>query len=132
MSKAKILLVDDDPDFILAIQAILENDDYEVVSAMNREEGMEKLKSEKPDLAVLDVMMERPNDGFEMSRQIREDESLKSIPLIMLTSIDGLTGINFKAAMKNDDWLPVDSYLEKPVEPEAILTEIKNLLAKIS
>lgn len=132
MSKAKILLVDDDPDFILAIQAILENDDYEVVSAMNRDEGMEKLKSEKPDLAVLDVMMDRPNDGFEMSRQIKEDDSLKSLPVIMLTSIDGLTGINFKSAMKSSDWLPVDSYLEKPVEPETILAEIKTLLAKKS
>ena len=132
MSKGKILLVDDDPDFILAIKAILENNDYEVVSAMNREEGMEKLTSEMPDLAILDVMMDRPNDGFEMSRQIKEDDALKALPIIMLTSIDGLTGINFKAAMKNSDWLPADSYLEKPVEPDTILSEIQKLLAKKS
>lgn len=132
MSKVKILLVDDDPDFILAVQAILENNNYQVVSAMSREEGMEKLKAEKPDLAILDVMMDRPNDGFEMSRQIKEDDSFKHMPVIMLTSIDGLTGINFKAAMKSNDWLPVDAYMEKPVEPDTILTEIQSLLAKKS
>lgn len=132
MSKAKILLVDDDPDFILAVQTILESSNYQVICAMNREEGMKKLDAEKPDLAILDVMMDRPNDGFEMSRQIKEDTSYKDMPIIMLTSIDGLTGINFKSAMQSEDWLPVDAYLEKPVEPDTILNEVQNLLAKKS
>lgn len=128
MSKVKILLVDDDPDFILAVQAILESNNYQVLSALNRKEGMEKLDKEKPDLTILDVMMEQPNDGFEMAREIRADGSYKNMPIIMLTSIDGLTGINFKAAMQSKDWLPVDAYLEKPVEPDTILKEIQKLL----
>lgn len=128
MSRAKILLVDDDPDFILAVQAILENNNYQVIPALNRKEGMEKLAKEKPDITILDVMMEQPNDGFEMAREIRGDDTYKDMPIIMLTSIDGLTGINFKAAMQSKEWLPVDAYLEKPVEPDTILKEIKKLL----
>ncbi len=130
MSRAKILLVDDDPDFILAVQAILENSNYQVIPALNRKEGMEKLESEKPDLTILDVMMEQPNDGFEMAREIKKDDSYKDMPIIMLTSIDGLTGINFKAAMQSKEWLPVDAYLEKPVDPDAILEEIQKFLSK--
>ncbi len=130
MRKAKILLVDDDPDFILAVQAILENNNYQVIPALNRKEGMEKLEEEKPDITILDVMMEQPNDGFEMAREIKEDNSYKDMPIIMLTSIDGMTGINFKAAMQSKDWLPVDAYLEKPVEPNAILEEIQKFLPK--
>ncbi len=130
MSRAKILLVDDDPDFILAVQAILENNNYQVIPALNRKEGMEKLESEKPDLTILDVMMEQPNTGFEMAREIKEDDSYKDMPIIMLTSIDGMTGINFKAAMQSKDWLPVDAYLEKPVEPDTILKEIQKFLPK--
>jgi len=130
MRKAKILLVDDDPDFILAVQAILENNNYQVIPALNRKEGMEKLEEEKPDITILDVMMEQPNDGFEMAREIKEDNSYKDMPIIMLTSIDGMTGINFKAAMQSKDWLPVDAYLEKPVEPDTILEEIQKFLPK--
>ena len=130
MSRAKILLVDDDPDFILAVQAILENNNYQVIPALNRKEGMEKLEAEKPDITILDVMMEQPNDGFEMARAIKKDDSYKDMPIIMITSIDGLTGINFKAAMQSKEWLPVDAYLEKPVEPDTILEEIQKFLSK--
>lgn len=132
MKAAKILLVDDDPDFIMAIRAILENNNYEVISAKSKAEGLEKLKQDKPELAILDVMMDEPHDGFELAREIRKEESYNNMPILMLTSIDGLTGINFRAATKSKEWLPADAYMDKPVEPETILAEIEKLLSKKS
>lgn len=132
MKNAKILLVDDDPDVVVSIKAILENQQYRVVTASNKEEGQEKLASEKPDLIILDVMMETKHDGFEMSREIRSDPQFDNMPILMLTSIDEVTGVNFKAAMVNKEWLPADGYLDKPVEPKDLLSEIEDLLAQES
>jgi DNA-binding response OmpR family regulator len=130
MKKNRILIVDDDLDILAALTAILENADYEVISADSKKTGMEKLKSEKPDLAVLDVMMETTQAGFELTREIRQIEGFEELPVIMLTSVGDITGVNFQAAMSNKDWLPADAYIEKPVEPEELLEEIENLLEK--
>lgn len=87
--------------------------------------GIEKLRIEKPDLAILDVMMDTTHDGFEMSRLMRKDQEFKDISILILTSIDDVTGVNFKTAMSNPDWLPADGYLDKPVESDVLLEEIK-------
>lgn len=130
MENAKILIVDDDIDLIKSIQVILENQQYNVVTATSRTEGMEKIRVEKPDLVILDVMMETTQEGFDMSREIRKDTGLKDMPILLLTGIGARTGVNFKAAVGMPDLIPVDGYIEKPVAPHILLDEIKKLLSK--
>ncbi len=130
MEHAKILIVDDDPDYIDVLKTILESEQYNVVTAADRTEGMEEIKAEKPDLAILDVMMSTWQDGFEMSRQLKKDPQLKDMPVLMLTAVEMRTGIGFKATAGDPTWLPVDAFLDKPVEPEILLAEIKILLSK--
>ncbi len=128
MEKKKILIVDDDVDLIKSLQAILENQQYDVVTALNKKEGMEKARSEKPDLAILDVMMETTQEGFEMSRELREEPEFKNLPIIILTGIDVETGVRFKSAVGDEDMIPVDGYIDKPVAPHILIEEIKKLL----
>lgn len=129
MEKAKIIIVDDDADYINVVKTILESEQYTVVTADDKTEGMEKIRVEKPDLAILDVMMNAWNDGFEMSRQLKKDTQFKNMPVLMLTAVENRTGIDFKSTAGNPVWLPVDVFLNKPVEPQVLLDEVKILLS---
>ena len=130
MEKAKILIADDDPDIRDSLQALLESQQYTVVTAANKDEGMEKIRAEKPDLAILDVMMSTWEDGFEMSRELKKDPQFKNMPILMLTGIKDETGIDFKKTAGDPTWCPVDAFLEKPVEPVILLGEIAKLLSE--
>jgi len=88
MKKAKILIVDDDVDIINVLQTILENENYTVITANDKTEGLKKAKEEKPDLAILDVMMTTQYEGFEMAKELKENEMFSSMPVIMQTSIE--------------------------------------------
>ncbi len=129
MANAKIMIVDDDPDYINVVKTILEREQYTVVTAGDKTEGMEKIRIEKPDLAILDVMLNAWQDGFEMSRQLKKDPEFKNMPVLMLTAVENRTGIGFKSTAGDPTWLPVDVFLDKPVEPEVLLSEIKKLLS---
>ena len=94
MKTTKILLVDDDIDIIYVLQAILTKNGYSVIAANNKIEGMKKLREEKPDLAILDVMMTTHYEGFEMAKEINDDMELKKIPILMQTSIEVLVTTN--------------------------------------
>ena len=122
-------IVDDDEDLRDSVAAILEGQDYLVSTAGDREEGMEKMRSEKPDLLLLDVMMSAWQDGFEMAREIKGDPELKDVPILMLTGVKEKTGIDFKSAAGDETWCPVDGFLEKPVQPEVLLEQIEKLLS---
>ena len=90
LTNKKILIVDDDIDIITVVESILKSRGYEVISANDKVEGLEKIKTEKPDLAILDVMMTTPYEGFELAKEIVENPSMKDMPVIMQTSIDVL------------------------------------------
>jgi len=130
MKQIKILLVDDDQDIIKAVQVILENQQYQVISANNKADGLKKAIDEKPDLFIFDVMMDAMSDGFDLSREIRQIEEFKTTPIILFTGIDDKTGVNFKSAFGNTEMLPVDAYIEKPVAPHKLIQEVEKLLAK--
>ena len=130
MGNAKILIVDDDPDYVNVLKTILESEQYTVVTAGDRTEGMEKIRAEKPDLTILDVMMSTWQDGFEMSRELKKDAEFKNMPVLMLTAVEKRSGIGFKSTAGDPTWLPVDAFLDKPVEPQVLLDEIKKLLSK--
>ena len=128
MKNAKIVVVDDDQDIRDSLQAILESNQFTVATAANKTEGMQKIKDINPDLAILDVMMDTWEDGFEMARELKKDPEFKDMSILMLTGVKQQTGIDFKSAAGDPDWLPVDGFLEKPVEPDVLLTEIEKLL----
>jgi CheY-like chemotaxis protein len=117
---AKILLVDDDDDFIQINKALLEKQGHSITFAYNPTEGMEKLKKEKPDLLILDVMMVEPDDGFAMAQRIKKDKI--KVPIIMLTSIAKITGLKYG---KDSEMVPVDEFLEKPVSPDLLIKTVK-------
>ncbi len=120
---AKILVVDDDPDVVEACQIVLEANQHTVLTAFNRADGMEKLKSQNPDLMILDVMMEQPDDGLKLAQEIRRDGM--DIPIIMLTSVSKVVGMEFG---KDDDLVPVNEFFEKPIKPSILVDKVNELL----
>ncbi len=130
MENAKILIVDDDMDLTKALQATLESKQYTVITAADRTEGMNKIKADKPDLIILDVMMSTWQDGFEMARELKKDADFKDMPILMLTGVKGKSGINFKSTAGDPTWCPVDGFLDKPVESEILLSEVRKLLQR--
>ena len=128
MDRQKILVVDDDADLCASLQVIFEHAGYDMRTAAGRSEGMEKVKTEQPDLIILDVMMETWQDGFEMSRDLKGDPQFKNTPILMLTSIEEKTGVEVKSSAGDPAWLPVDGFLDKPVSPRTLLAEAGRLL----
>ena len=129
MEDRKIIIVDDDPDYTAIVKAILEGEQYSVIVANNRNEGFEKIKNEKPALIILDVMMSTWSDGFQMSRELKNDPLLKDIPILILTSVESKTGIEFKSSAGDPDWLPVEGFLDKSEDPQLLLEEVHKLLS---
>lgn len=123
----KVLIIDDDPDIREVLVTILEGK-YELQEAGNREEGEKALKEFVPDLVVLDVMMEKHDSGFEMSRNIKHDEQLKHAKILMLTNVDKEMKMDFKKVAGDPDWLPVDDYIVKPIELKEFLEKVEKLI----
>lgn len=130
MENAKILIVDDDVDLAESLQITLENEQYTVITASDRIEGMEKIKTEKPNLLLLDVMMATWQDGFEMVRELKKTDEFKDVPVLMMTAVKSRTGLDFKPTAGDPTWCPVDGFLDKPIEHDVLLGEIKRLLSQ--
>jgi len=128
MEQAKILIVDDDPDITEAMRIVLENQGYIVDSARDGTEGMERLQAAKPDLIILDVMMNTLSEGFSIARELKKNPRYKHIPVLMVTAVKERTGIDFKSAAGDETWLPVEAYMDKPVKPEMLLKKVSELL----
>ena len=124
----KILIVDDDPDLREAIKTVLQNK-YEMQEAGSRDEVLRVLEGFQPDLIILDVMMDTTSTGFELSRELRKDEQLKNVKILMLTSVDEVTNIDFKSSAGDAEWLPVNDYLTKPIEPKVLVSKCEALLS---
>ena len=119
----KIVLVDDDPDIQESVKMVLENAGYLFRGAMNSESGMALIREENPDLVILDVMMEQPDDGFFMAQDLRAKGV--AIPIVMLTSVSSVTGMKFG---RNDEMVKVNEFIEKPIAPAQLLGKIRTLL----
>ena len=125
----KILVIDDDPDFLLAVQMVLEAHNLEMETAMTPEEGINKVLSTEPDLVILDVMMPTGYEGFDVAREIREKHKLIDLPIFMLTSIHGTKEVPYRFA-PDEHYLPVDVFLDKPIEPEQLVDTIQEMLGE--
>lgn len=127
--KGKILLVDDDPDFLEMHKAVLKNHGYDVITAANGREGLERVRAEMPDLIILDLMMEKHDAGFSFSKQIKTDPLFKAIPILMVTSVAEATGYRF-SLQEDGYWMKTDDFLDKPVMPEVLVGRVEKLLAR--
>ena len=122
----RILIVDDDPDLVEAVSMLLEAAGMEPLAAYGGVEGLAKAKSEDPDLIVLDVMMP-DKDGYAVAKELAKDAKLSEIPLIMLTAVvDHIGSTHYSHADGKD--LVADDYFQKPVDPEALVQRITELV----
>ena len=127
--KRKILIADDDPDIVEAMKTVLEANGFAVQTAPNGQEALRKLRADKPALLILDVMMTTETEGFHVAYDIRNDDVLHDLPVLMLTAIEGKTGFKFSPD-KDADYLPVEEFVTKPVEPQELVERVKALIDK--
>ncbi len=133
MANEKILVIDDDPDLVQVIRLTLEASGFRVFSAASGTEGLEQIKEIKPDLIVLDVMMDYTTEGFQVSLALRSPDPTskyapyRDIPILMLTAIHTTTPLRFKP---EEDYLPVDDFVEKPLEPGDLVKKVEELLGR--
>jgi CheY-like chemotaxis protein len=122
---AKILVVDDDPDFVLILTKILEENAYDIVTAANGAQALAAMRQAKPDLVLLDIMMSTVLDGLSVSEEMQEDPELKDIPIIMISSI---TDTQHAAVFPTDGYVHMDAWITKPIQPEDLLKKVKRYL----
>ena len=119
---ALIAVIDDDPDILDASSLVLKAKGYEVITADNPDDGYKIVKEKIPDLIILDVMMEEPDDGFFLAQKLRKENI--DIPIIMYTSVSKALGLEFAAS----EIVPVDDFVEKPISPATLVDKVEKLL----
>ncbi|MFC1453879.1 response regulator [Verrucomicrobiota bacterium] len=128
MTKKRILIVDDETDCVEFVKAILEDDNTEIISALDGEAGLKIAAGQKPDLVILDVQMPK-KDGFKVFTELRQEEATKGIPVVMLTGVGQKTGIKFsKSDMGDFLGEEPEGYVEKPVDPETLKKTVAQVL----
>jgi len=127
----KILVIEDDLDMVVALRMPLEANGYEVITAPTGEEGLRKVKETEPDLIILDVMMETTTAGFQVSLQLRSPDpqseyaAYRHIPILILTAIHTTTSLRFGP---DEAYLPVDDFVDKPIDPDVLLEKVHTLI----
>ena len=125
---ARILVVDDEPDAVEFVKAVLEEAGHEVASAVSAESGLEAARSAPPDVMILDVQMPG-KDGFAAFAEMQQCDTLKAIPVVMLTGVGATTGLSFSGeAMGQFYGAEPAAYLEKPIDPEALQKTVNDVL----
>jgi CheY-like chemotaxis protein len=129
----KVLIIDDDDDVVLSMRLPLEANGYQVFRAASSQEGLQKVKEVNPDIILLDVMMDSTTAGFQMSLTLRSPDpaseyaAYKDIPIVMITAIHTTTPLRFAP---DQDYLPVDAFIEKPIEPDVLLAQVRKHIRK--
>ena len=123
---SKILIVDDDPDFVEATRIVLQGAGYDTVSAASGDASLRVVRAEKPDLIILDVIMTSILDGLNVSQQLQEDPEHKDIPIVMVTSI---ANTDYAALFPTDEYVHISAFMTKPVPPDRLLEQVSRLLA---
>jgi CheY-like chemotaxis protein len=124
---AKILVVDDDPDFVEVTRIILEENGHEVWSAADGQEAINAMKKDSPDLVLLDIMMSTILDGLGVSEAMHDDPELNNIPIIVVSSI---TESSYSGQFPTDEYLHVQDWIAKPVQPDVLLKKVRDCLKK--
>ena len=128
----KILVIDDDPDVQLSARMALEKAGYKVVEARSGKDGLEKIRAEKPDLIILDVMMDTSTEGFQLALRLRNPDPTSELadfrhtPILMLTAIHSTTPLRFEPDI---DYLPVELFVDKPIDPDDLIKKVEWVLS---
>jgi len=130
MSKPKILVVDDDIDYVESTAAILEANGYDVVAAYDGKEGFDIAKSELPQLILVDLMMNTINEGYDLVRSVRSDKRFDAVPLIMISSAHQVEAFKNANFVPDEVWFPIDMFLDKPVDKDTLLKNVSKVLKK--
>jgi two-component system alkaline phosphatase synthesis response regulator PhoP len=133
VTNGRVLIVDDDIDFVEANRTVLEAAGFEVLTAHNGSDGLKMARENEIDVAILDVMMTTPDEGFVLARSLRKDEKTRQIPLVMLTSVNEVNrqaGYIFEFSDRDRDevWLPIDKFLNKPVKPQLLAETVRKFI----
>ncbi|MDI6779383.1 MAG: response regulator [Bacteroidota bacterium] len=124
----KLLIIDDDPDFVQGLKSILEAAKYNVEAAYNPKDGFQALQTKQYDLLLLDIMMGRGAEGIMLARKLNKDPKLREIPVLIITGIREQMAFLFPGQAVHPHLLPVDELVEKPVEPALLLEKVSTLL----
>jgi CheY-like chemotaxis protein len=124
---SKILIIDDDPDFVDATKMVLEKEGFHVSSAPGGKAGIQKAVDQQPDLIILDVMMDSVLDGLSTCRKMHGNPETTDIPIVMVTSI---ANTDYAALFPTDEYIYMDAFLSKPVDPEKLIRKIHRVLPK--
>ncbi|RKX85739.1 MAG: response regulator [Spirochaetes bacterium] len=127
--KKKILIVDDDKDIFESMKIVLEAEGYEVLWATNGDDGLKLAADKKPDLMILDVMMNTDDEGFQVAYKLKQNKDLNDMPVIMATSVSQKTGFSFDKE-RDEDFLPVNEFLEKPIDPKVLIDKVRENLGQ--
>jgi CheY-like chemotaxis protein len=125
--RPKVMIVDDDPDFHEWVRSFLQEAGYTIVSAYSEREGLDLARRQRPDVILVDIIMQTTTDGFDFCREARHDPELKHTPLLGVSAIEKVIGVPYPPDM-DPSLFPVDAYLSKPVTPEKLLEELKKLI----
>ncbi|MCJ7702424.1 MAG: response regulator [Anaerolineales bacterium] len=128
MAQTRLLIIDDDPDYVDGIRSILEKADYQVDVAYNPKDGYAALETGKFDLLLLDIMMGRGAEGVMVARKINKDPVLREIPVLIITGMREQMAFLFPGQAVHPRFLPTDELMEKPVDPNVLLEKVGNLL----
>ncbi len=126
--KIKVLFIDDDSDFVRAAAVVFDAMGLETIPASTAAEGLQKLQIEKPDVVVLDLVLENADEGFSVVGKIR-DKLNTDVPVVMLSSLNEVTGRSIKPE-EHPDYYPVNRFLKKPVSPGTLIRHIRAVLGK--
>jgi two-component system, OmpR family, alkaline phosphatase synthesis response regulator PhoP len=124
---AKILIIDDDPDFVRATRIILEKHNHETITADGGDAGYNRAVKEKPDLVILDVMMDTVLDGLSVSQRMHDDPKLKETPIIMVTSI---ANTDYAELFPTDEYIHINAFLSKPISADQLMRQVNKHLPK--
>lgn len=127
-SRKRLLIIDDDPDFVDGIRSILETADYDVDAAYNPKDGFQALETKHYDLLLLDIMMGRGAEGIMIARKLRKDPRLREMPVLIITGIREQIAFLFPGEPVHPGFVAVDELVEKPVEPQLLLDRVSALL----
>ena len=122
----KILVVDDDPDFVLVCRTVLKGAGYDVVEAANGRIALEVMREDKPDLVLLDVMMSTTLEGVDVSREMESDPDLKDVPIVMVSSI---ATTEYAMDFPSDEPIPIEAWISKPIQPTVLLRTVERFVA---
>lgn len=125
----KVFIIDDDHDMVDSLTMVLSAEGYEVGASFSARDALEKVCKLKPDLIILDVMFpENPSEGFELARKLHGDSTAGKIPVVILSAINERFNLGFSEKDRDDSWLPVKNFIEKPVVPDKLLKVVRELI----